>query len=141
MLVLRNQQPMTVDGDIEIGTLDLPAAIAVAIGIPAQAAGTTVSTGAGTLKALGLWLAEPFERGLLRVGGQIAVKAARVPLTPKLAARDVRGVLRIGESQLALQVIDGNIAGGRLLGELVFLRQGEGLIARSRVQTHRCQCR
>jgi len=131
-VVLRNQQPMTVDGDVEIGTLDLPAAIAVAIGIPAQAAATNVSTGAGALKALGLWLAEPFERGLLRVGGQLAVKAANVPLTPKLAARDVRGVLRIGESQLALQVIEGSMAGGRMAGELIFLRHGEGLIARSR---------
>ena len=73
--------------------------------------------------ALGLWPAEPFERGLLRLGGQLAVKAAQVPLTPKLAARDVRGVLRIGESQLALQVIEGSMAGGRMAGELVFLRQ------------------
>jgi len=134
-VVLRNQQPMTLDGDIDIGTLDLPAAIAVAIGIPSQPTGANGSTGAGALgKALGFWPAEPFERGLLRIGGQIAVKAARVPLTPKLAARDVRGVLRIGESQLALQVIDGNVAGGRMVGELVFLRQGEGLIARSRVR-------
>jgi uncharacterized protein involved in outer membrane biogenesis len=133
-LVLRNQQPMTLDGDIEIGTLDLPAAIAVAIGIPTQAAGTNVSTGTALGKALGLWPAEPFERGLLRVGGQLSVKAARVPLTAKLAARDVRGVLRIGESQLALQVLDGSMAGGRLGGELVFLRQGEGLIARSRIR-------
>jgi uncharacterized protein involved in outer membrane biogenesis len=133
-VVLRNQQPMTVDGDVEIGTLDLPAAIAVAIGIPAQAAATNVSTGAGAFKALGLWLAEPFERGLLRVGGQLAVKAANVPLTPKLAARDVRGVLRIGESQLALQVIEGSMAGGRMAGELIFLRHGAGLIARSRIR-------
>jgi uncharacterized protein involved in outer membrane biogenesis len=43
-------------------------------------------------------------------------------------------VLRIGESQLALQVIDGSMAGGRLGGELVFLRHGDGLIARSRVR-------
>ena len=134
-LVLRNQQPMTVDGDIEIGTLDLPAAIAVAIGIPAQSAGREREHGRGALlRALGLWLAEPFERGLLRVGGQLAVKAAKVPLTPKLAARDVRGVLRIGESQLALQVIEGSMAGGRMAGELIFLRQGEGLIARSRIR-------
>jgi large subunit ribosomal protein L24 len=134
-MVLRNQQPMTLDGDIEIGTLDLPAAIAVAIGVPTQAAGANVGASVGTLgKALGFWVAEPFERGLLRVGGQVAVKAARVPLTPKLAARDVRGVLRIGESQLALQVIDGSMAGGRMAGELVFLRQGEGLIARSRIR-------
>jgi large subunit ribosomal protein L24 len=134
-VVLRNQQPMTLDGDIELGTLDLPAAIAVAIGIPTQSAGANVSTGAGALgKALGLWPAEPFERGLLRLGGQLSVKAAQVPLTAKLAARDVRGVLRIGESQLALQVIDGSMAGGRMGGELVFLRHGDGLIARSRIR-------
>lgn len=126
---------MTLDGDIELGTLDLPAAITVAIGIPMQSAGANVSTGAGALgKALGLWPAEPFERGLLRLGGQLSVKAAQVPLTAKLAARDVRGVLRIGESQLALQVIDGSMAGGRMGGELVFLRHGDGLIARSRIR-------
>ena len=134
-VVLRNQQPMTLDGDIELGTLDLPAAIAVAIGIPMQSAGANVSTGAGALgRALGLWPAEPFERGLLRLGGQLSVKAAQVPLTAKLAARDVRAVLRIGESQLALQVIDGSMAGGRMGGELVFLRHGDGLIARSRIR-------
>ena len=134
-VVLRNQQPMTLDGDIELGTLDLPAAIAVAIGIPTQSAGANVSTGAGALgRALGLWPAEPFERGLLRLGGQLSVKAAQVPLTAKLVARDVRGVLRIGESQLALQVIDGSMAGGRMGGELVFLRHGDGLIARSRIR-------
>ena len=134
-VVLRNQRPMTLDGDIELGTLDSPAAIAVAIGIPTQSAGANVSTGAGALgKALGLWPAEPFERGLLRLGGQLSVKAAQVPLTAKLAARDVRGVLRIGESQLALQVIDGSMAGGRMGGELVFLRHGDGLIARSRIR-------
>ena len=134
-VVLRNQQPMTLDGDIELGTLDLPAAIAVAIGIPTQSGGANVSTGAGAIgKALGLWPAEPFERGLLRLGGQLSVKAAQVPLTAKLVARDVRGVLRIGESQLALQVIDGSIGGGRVGGELVFLRHGDGLIARSRIR-------
>ena len=134
-VVLTNQQPMTLDGDIELGTLDLPAAIAVAIGIPTQPAATNVSTGAGALgKALGLWPAEPFERGLLRLGGQLSVKAAQVPLTAKLVARDVKGVLRIGESQLALQVIDGRMAGGRMGGELVFLRHGDGLIARSRIR-------
>ncbi|HZD61304.1 MAG TPA: AsmA family protein [Xanthobacteraceae bacterium] len=134
-VVLRNQQPMTLDGDIELGSLDLPAAIAVAIGIPTQAGGANTSTGAGALgKALGLWPAEPFERGLLRLGGQLSVKAAQVPLTAKLAARDVKGVLRIGESQLALQVIDASMAGGRMAGELVFLRHGDGLIARSRIR-------
>jgi large subunit ribosomal protein L24 len=42
-------------------------------------------------------------------------------------------VLHFGETQLALQVTDGTLAGGRMTGELVFLRDGEGLIARNRI--------
>jgi large subunit ribosomal protein L24 len=83
---------------------------------------------------VGIWPAEPFEQGFGRLSGHIAVKSARVTLTPKLAARDVRGVLHFGEAQLALQASDGSIAGGRIAGELIFLREGEALIARTRVR-------
>jgi AsmA family/AsmA-like C-terminal region len=137
------QQPITVDGDIELGSLDLPAAIALAIGVPAQgtasgAAGGT-GTGAGAAAsasgtAFGPWPAEPFEQGLAALSGQIAVKSARVALTPKLAARDVRGVVRFGESELALEGIDGSIAGGRVAADLTFLRRAEGLAARGRLR-------
>ena len=69
------------------------------------------------------------------MSGQVAVKSARVKLTPKLAARDVRGVLvRFGETELALQTVDGGIAGGRLGAELTLLRGPEGLTARVQVQ-------
>jgi uncharacterized protein involved in outer membrane biogenesis len=125
------QQPITVDGDIELGALDLPAAIALAIGIPAQGAGA--ATGASG-SAPGLWPAEPFEQGLKTLRGQIAVKSARVALTPKLAARDVRAVVRFGESELALEGIDGSIAGGRVAADLTFLRRADGLTARGRVR-------
>lgn len=137
------QQPITVDGDIELGSLDLPAAVALAIGVPAQgtasgAAGGT-GTGAGAAAsasgtAFGPWPAEPFEQGLAALSGQIAVKSARVALTPKLAARDVRGVVRFGESELALEGIDGSIAGGRVAADLTFLRRAEGLAARGRLR-------
>ena len=53
-VVLRNQQPMTLDGDIELGTLDLPAAIAVAIGIPTQSAGCECEHGRGGTRK-GAW--------------------------------------------------------------------------------------
>jgi large subunit ribosomal protein L24 len=137
------QQPITVDGDIELGSVDLPAAVALAIGVPAQgtasgAAGGT-GTGAGAAAsasgtAFGPWPAEPFEQGLAALSGQIAVKSARVALTPKLAARDVRGVVRFGESELALEGIDGSIAGGRVAADLTFLRRAEGLAARGRLR-------
>ena len=116
------QQPMTVDGDVEVGAVDLPAGIALAVGLPLQGG------------ASGHWPAEPFEQDLPRLSGRIAVKSPRVILTPKLAARDVRGVLHFGESELALQSIDGSMAGGRLAAELTFLRRADGLTARTHVR-------
>ncbi|HEY6995689.1 MAG TPA: AsmA family protein [Xanthobacteraceae bacterium] len=128
------QQPITVDGDIEVGTVSLPPLIELAIGMPAQTAGASVGTSAAASGGpSGLWPAEPFEQGLVGLRGQIAVTAARVAFTPKLSAQDVRGVVHFGDTQLALQVIDGKVAGGRVAGELVFLRHGEELIARSRI--------
>jgi len=129
------QQPIAVGGDIEVGAANLPPLIALAIGIPGQSAGASGGTGAASTPSSGSspWPAEPFERGLIRLNGQVSLKAARVALTPKLSAQDLRGVLHFGETQLALQVTDGTLAGGRMTGELVFLRDGEGLIARNRL--------
>ena len=130
------QQPIAVGGDIEVGAANLPPLIALAIGIPGQSAGASAGTGAAAStpsSGSSPWPAEPFERGLIRLNGQVSLKAARVALTPKLSAQDLRGVLHFGETQLALQVTDGTLAGGRMTGELVFLRDGEGLIARSRL--------
>ena len=129
------QQPITIDGDIDVGAVDLPAAIAVALGIPAQSAGASVGTGAAANASVpGPWPAEPFEQGLPRLSGQVVVKSARLKLTSKLAARDVRTVVRFGESELALQAVDGSIAGGRLGAELTLSRRPEGLTARASVQ-------
>src|SRR5262249_30838150 len=101
-LTLRVRQPVTRARGLQLGAVDLPAAIALAIGIPGQGAGAGAATGASA-SASGPWPAEPFEQGLTALSGQIAVKSARVALTPKLAARDVRGVVRFGESELALE--------------------------------------
>lgn len=124
------QQPITVEGDLELGALDLPAAIAAAIGMPAQGA---ANAGTST-NASGPWPAEPFEQALPGLSGQVAVKAARVALTPKLAAQDVRGVLRFGDSELALQGMEGRLAGGQAAADLTFLRRANGLSARTQLR-------
>src|SRR5205823_1006373 len=62
--------------------------------------------------------------------GRIELKAARLAFTPKLAAQDFRGVVHLGESQIAVQGAEGTIAGGTMNGELVFLRASEGLVGR-----------
>jgi uncharacterized protein involved in outer membrane biogenesis len=118
------QQPIAFDGDLELGSVDLTAAISTGIGVP-----TAGPSGASA----GFWRDEPFQQIVRGATGQIVVKAARVALTPKLSARDFQGRLYIGESQLALQVLDGSVAGGRIAGELVFLRESAGLITRLRV--------
>jgi len=125
------QQPITIDGELEVGALDLPAAIGAAIGMPAQGESTVAS---GASNASALWPAEPFEQPLPSLSGQVAVKAARVALTPKLSARDVRGAVHFGQAQLALQDIDGSIAGGRVSAELTLLRRADGLSARARMR-------
>ncbi|OLB70713.1 MAG: hypothetical protein AUI16_24900 [Alphaproteobacteria bacterium 13_2_20CM_2_64_7] len=126
------QQPIAIDGDLELGALDLPAAIAVAIGMPAQGA-ASAGTG-GSTNASGPWPAEPFEQALPGLSGQIAVKAARLALTPKLAAQDVRGVLRFGDSELALQGMEGRLAGGQAAADLTFVRRADGLTARTQLR-------
>jgi uncharacterized protein involved in outer membrane biogenesis len=115
---------MRLDGDFALGALDVPAALAVVVGMPAQGAGAT-----------GLWPAEPFEIGLLRgVSGQIKIKSARAMLAPRLLARDAQATLRFSDTEVALQDVDAEVAGGRLAGELTVQRRAEGVNARGHLR-------
>jgi uncharacterized protein involved in outer membrane biogenesis len=124
-LAIGVSQPMTIDGEIDLAAVDLPGAVATAVGAPVRAA----AAGADPAVA---WPTEPFEQMLGPLNGQVVVRAARIAVTPKLEARDFKGVVRFGDSQIALQAIEGSIAGGHFAGELIFLREREGLIARTR---------
>jgi uncharacterized protein involved in outer membrane biogenesis len=124
-LGIGTRQPMTIEGEIDLAAVDLPGAVATAVGVPVRA------TAAGADPVM-LWPTEPFEQMLGPLSGQVVVRSARVTLTPKLEARDFKGVVRFGDSQIALQATEGSIAGGHITGELIFLRQREGLIARTR---------
>ncbi|HEY1364597.1 MAG TPA: AsmA-like C-terminal region-containing protein [Xanthobacteraceae bacterium] len=121
-LTLGMQQPISVEGDLELSALDLAAVVGTAMGMP---------TGRPDREAG--WPSEPFEPVPLKLSGEVRLKAARVVLSPKLAARDVTGVLRFAEGELAWQAIDGVLAGGRITGELVLLRRAEEAAARGRV--------
>ncbi len=117
------QQPTTVEGAIDLGSIDFAAAVATIAGVPVRA---------GTARADVVWPSEPFEQMLGPFNGQVIVKSARVALTPKLEGRDFKGIAHFGASQFALQVTEGSLAGGRLTGELTLLRERAGLIARAR---------
>jgi uncharacterized protein involved in outer membrane biogenesis len=117
--------PMTIDGELDLSALDLPHVVAVAIGAPADPP-------AASIDARTLWPTEPFEQLLVPLSGQVAVKSKRVALVPKLEGRNFNGVVRFGQSQVALEVRQATVAGGELAGELIFLRERAGVVARTR---------
>jgi large subunit ribosomal protein L24 len=119
------QQPIRFDGNLELGSVNLAALIGAAIGIPQTAPSESPDQ---------LWQSAPFEQGVHAATGQVTVTATHVVLTPELSARDFQGRLYVGETQLALQVIDASAASGRIAGELVLLREDAGLVARSRIK-------
>jgi large subunit ribosomal protein L24 len=115
---------MRLNGDITLASVDVPSAIGAAIGYPHQGVGGS-----------GAWPAEPFEPGLLGgLSGRITIKAGQVALTPKLSAHDLRAVLDLKGTELALQEIDGALAGGRVTGNLGFGRGEDGVSTHGHIE-------
>ncbi|HEY7247309.1 MAG TPA: AsmA-like C-terminal region-containing protein [Xanthobacteraceae bacterium] len=126
-LAIGMQHPLDVQGELDLGGLNLPAALAAVLGIPIHPPHVSST-------AQPLWPSEPFTQPLGQPSGQIFLKAARLTVMPNVDVQHFKGMLRFGEGRIALQVIEGAIAGGPINGELVFLHEGEALIARTRVR-------
>lgn len=118
------QSPYPVEGELSIGSVNLASVIATVVGVPVQGGGAATQA---------LWPSEPFERVARGVTGRLALKSARVALTQKLAITDFGGAAHFSDGQLALQVNEGQLAGGRVAGDLIFLHQNDGMIARSHI--------
>jgi large subunit ribosomal protein L24 len=113
--------PHRLQGEIDSDRLDGPSLIAAAIGMPAR----TESKGTGWS-----WSAEPFAVGLFGdYAGRIAIKARNVDVLPQAAARDFGGTLNFDSQKLSLDDVVGDVAGGRLTGNLSFHAASDGLHA------------
>ena len=89
---------------------------------------------AGTTARRWAWSSEPFAGGVFGdYAGQIALKARRVDLLPRLTAREFRANLRFGKDEFAFDDMAGDIAGGRLAGQLSFRSAEDGLKARAKI--------
>jgi large subunit ribosomal protein L24 len=112
---------VNVGGELSLGVLHLPSAVAAVIGVPRVAGGS--------------WPSEPFEQGLIgSLGGSVKMRIGRVALSPQLAVTNMRGVLQFGHDSFVLEGIDGSIAGGRIAGSMSFDRRHEGLNLRSHMR-------
>jgi uncharacterized protein involved in outer membrane biogenesis len=109
------------DGDIRLGAVDIAAITAAAVGAPAKRAGK--------------WSAEPFAGGVLgQYRGRLALSSPQALLTPGLAAGNLRGVLNFGPSDIALDDIEADMAGGRVSGRIAFERDGGDVGVKSRLR-------
>jgi uncharacterized protein involved in outer membrane biogenesis len=117
--------PRRLQGEIEADNIDAAPFITAAIGMPAAA-----NSGGPAWS----WPGEPFAGGLFGdYGGQIAFKARRLDITPRLTARQFGATLRLGKDELSIDDMAGDVAGGHLAGRLSFHSAGEGLKTHAKI--------
>jgi large subunit ribosomal protein L24 len=124
-LAVDDASPRQIDGTIESDAANLPALIARGIGARSQASGTG---------AAWHWSSEPFGTSLLgKFAGKVALKFARADLLPRLVARKLSGTLRLGKDELAFEDAAGELAGGRIAGNVAFRSAEDGLTAHAKI--------
>jgi large subunit ribosomal protein L24 len=132
-LTFADASPRRIDGALDADTTDASALIATIIGSPAPAP-ALVAANAATNATVWLWSSDPFSGGAFAdLSGQIALKAARLVVTPRLRLREFRAGLRFGKDSLALDDIAATLAGGRIGGALSLRATGEGLAMQSKM--------
>ena len=125
-LVVDNTSPRRIDGELSADTIDASALIADAIGVPAPANDDGASWS---------WSREPFAGGAFGdLGGTIALKAVRASITPRLVAREFHAALSLGQNQIAIEDLTGDLAGGRMSGGLSFGSSNDGLSAHGQIE-------
>jgi large subunit ribosomal protein L24 len=81
-----------------------------------------------------VWPSEPFAGGAFGdYDGQIALKARRFDLPPRLTAREFRATLRFGRREFAFDDMTGAILGGRLAGRMSFRSAEDGVKAKAKI--------
>jgi large subunit ribosomal protein L24 len=108
------------EGKLDVDAVDAAAVMAFLLGMPTQK------------QAAGAWASEPFGPGRA-FNGRIEFSVARAALTGTLVGRSVRGILRFGDGEVALDAIEGQLGGGRLQGQFSVNRVSEGLAAHARL--------
>jgi uncharacterized protein involved in outer membrane biogenesis len=118
------ESPRVVSGALEADAVDAGPLIAAAAAMPTPASGSVGW----------VWSSDPFGAGPFGdYAGQVAIKARRLDLMPRLTAREFRGSLRFGKQQLALEDASAEAAGGRLAGQLSLASGEEGLKAKAKI--------
>lgn len=120
-LALRMDDPAKIDGVIEAESLEAPAIVAAAIGMPIRR--DAKDTG---------WSTEPFVWSTPGLAGKIEFKSQRAMLLPGVATQRLSGVARFNAAEIVFEEISGEMAKGRLEGRLAVANGSDGMSARVR---------
>ncbi|HML14286.1 MAG TPA: AsmA family protein, partial [Xanthobacteraceae bacterium] len=112
--------PVRIEGQLDADSLTVPSVLGSAIGA-ASGDDTAFSP-------------EPFAAGSWdAVRGRLRLGVSRAALTSGLMARQARADIRLGNGEIALDDIDGELAGGRLTGAVTLRRVGDGVAMHGRL--------
>ena len=116
--------PIQIDGRIAAETIDVPAVITAAIGMPAPGPQSNQSR----------WPTEPFVANpLAGLEGKVPFYAVRATLAPGTVVQQVRGVVRFEPTGVALEDGEGSLADGRLQAQASVRREDTGLAAHGQI--------
>ena len=118
-LDLKMASTIGIDGEIAANDVDAATVAALLFGLPSAASGAAKS-----------WSPSPVGGGAFgAVNGAVSFKFDRAVLTSSFIARDLKGVVRFAPPEIALNDIDGKLAGGRLSGGLTLRHDPQSSLA------------
>jgi hypothetical protein len=123
-LLLRFDEAMRIEGAIDAESLDAPATVAAAIGMPREP---------GADSEPRRWSLQPFASSASDLASRIEFGAQRAALSSMLAAQRLHGVARFSRSEIVFDEVTGELANGHLEARLAFAADAEGTSGRLKI--------
>jgi uncharacterized protein involved in outer membrane biogenesis len=122
-LAINLASPIAIDGDVGADNVDGAWLTSVLLGLPRQAQNAAVP-----------WSSQPLGGGgFAAMNGAVTFTLDHAAFPPALVATNLKGVAQFRPGEIALQNIDGGLAGGRVSGELAFRRNADGLVSHGHI--------
>jgi len=122
-LAVNLANPIAIDGDVGADTIDGAWLASALLGLPRQAQNTATP-----------WSSQPLGGGAFAaMNGAVTFTLDRSAFTPALVASNLKGVAQFRPGEIALQNIDGGLAGGHVTGEVAFRRNADGLVSHGHI--------
>jgi uncharacterized protein involved in outer membrane biogenesis len=122
-LAVNLASPIAIDGDVGADNVDGAWLASVLLGLPRQAQ-----------NAAAPWSSQPLGGGAFAaMNGAVTFTLDHTAFAPALVGSNLKGVVQFRPGEIALQNIDGGLAGGRVTGQVAFRRNADGLIGQGHI--------